>query len=79
MCLNILPQLLLHIHSYSLTLPCRSIVGELHFFMAFTIYVLLLKLSKRLFAALRKAFFKYRYLRMAHCVYQGRDRHDRKQ
>jgi len=34
---KILPQLLLHMHSYSLTLPCRSIAGELHMFLAFSI------------------------------------------
>ena len=57
---KILPQLLLHIHSYSysLTLPCRSIAGELHIFLALTIYVLLLKFSKRQFAATTKASFK---------------------
>jgi len=36
---NILPQLLLHIHSDFLTLLCRITAEELHFFMAITICV----------------------------------------
>ena len=46
------------LHSYPLTLPCTGIAEELHFFMAFTICILLLKFSKRQFAASRKASFK---------------------
>ena len=46
------PQLLLH--NLSLALPSRSIVGELHTFMAFTVCVLLLQFSKNVICCFAK-------------------------
>ena len=53
---NILPQLLLHIHSHSLTLPCGSIEGELHFFNGLHNLCFIFKVVKKTIRCLEKGF-----------------------
>ena len=56
--INILPQMLLHIHSHSLTSPCSGIAGELHFFNGLHDLCFIFKVVKKAIRRLEKGFLR---------------------